>query len=857
MLNRFALKPLALASDQAYAGRGGGAPKPIRAIADRQSHAARLAGELESARDTARAKLTEVSPDVVADGFALSVESWSDEPGYKLAVQSLDTSGAKLLSVTPGADQSPERAVVWLPFGAVGAFFSKIEQFATETTSRGNPRNQSLVANIADLRLALLYDLWQEPEEFPEADEVRWWEVWLARLTSAPAAQRGKKGDARVPPRQLAGGPGAVLRAVAAERAWQVVPGLLTFPDNVIALVRASASELGTLLSTSAVPSELHRARVTSEIFSLDPLDQDEWVADLAGRIKAAEPDAAAVCVLDTGLMSAHPLLHASVDRALSALDGVGPGDQAGHGTAMAGLALFRDLDHDLTANGVVALRHRIESVKVLRSNHDTTNVPEMYPTITAIAIAAAEAEQPRRRAFSMAVTVDTTDGSDGHPTSYSAAFDALAFGTDIARSDDGIELLGQPDPHAARLFVLSAGNVPADQWTTDHLALSDVSPVQNPAQAWNALTVGAYTEKITAPTDKSFRGWATVAPKGELSPFSRTSMTFGRGWPIKPDIVLEGGNLLVDPSGAQFDQHDDVSLLTTRNATSRLLTSAEATSAAAAQAGRLAAIAMEQYPSLWPETVRGLLVHAAEWTPTMRAHFRAAGTKKGGRVQLLRRYGWGVPTEERVLSSAASSVTLILQDEFQPFEPGKSGGLSMRAFRLHKLPWPEAQLRDLFSTDVRLRVTLSYFVEPNPSSRGWEGRYKYASHGLRFDAKHPTETVDDFRGRLGNQAAREEGGDASQRETSADGRWYVGSRLRNSGSLHADVWTGTGAELADSGYIGVIPVGGWWKDNDRKDRAGLPIRYALLVSLHTDAVATDIYTPIATQIGIPVPISI
>ena len=147
----------------------------------------------------------------------------------------------------------------------------------------------------------------------------------------------------------------------------------------MIALVRASASELGTLLSTSAVPSELHRARVTSEISSLDPLDQDEWVADLAGRIKAAEPDAAAVCVLDTGLMSAHPLLRASVDRALSALDGEGPGDQAGHGTEMAGLALFRDLDRDLMAKGVVSLRHRIESVKVLRSSHDTTNAPEMY----------------------------------------------------------------------------------------------------------------------------------------------------------------------------------------------------------------------------------------------------------------------------------------------------------------------------------------------------------------------------------------------------------------------------------------------------------------------------------------------
>jgi hypothetical protein len=32
-----------------------------------------------------------------------------------------------------------------------------------------------------------------------------------------------------------------------------------------------------------------------------------------------------------------------------------------------------------------------------------------------------------------------------------------------------------------------------------------------------------------------------------------------------------------------------------------------------------------------------------------------------------------------------------------------------------------------------------------------------------------------------------------------------------------------------------------------------VPVRYALLVSLHTGAVTTGIYTPIATQIGIPV----
>ncbi len=37
------------------------------------------------------------------------------------------------------------------------------------------------------------------------------------------------------------------------------------------------------------------------------------------------------------------------------------------------------------------------------------------------------------------------------------------------------------------------------------------------------------------------------------------------------------------------------------------------------------------------------------------------------------------------------------------------------------------------------------------------------------------------------------------------------------------------------------------------RGRAGLPVRYALLVSLRPEAVAADIYTPIATQIGVPV----
>jgi hypothetical protein len=830
------------ASEQTYRGRGGGGKKPIREIGNREAHARKLIGELEAAQDTAQQRLARVDPEIAPNGFALSVEAWSDDPVYKLAVQSLDTSGAKVLSVTPGTDQTPDRAVVWFPFTAVPKFFTKIEQFSTETTPRsGAPRNQTLVANIAELRLAVLRDLWQEEEPFPDPGEVRWWEVWLARLSKVPAHE-----------------PEAVLHAVAAARGWRIAPGLLTFPDNVIALVRTTGAELAELLTTNAIPSELHRPRVASEILGVEPLDQDEFATDLASRIKDADPDAAAVCVLDTGVMAGHPLLSASMDRSLSVLDGVGPADLHGHGTKMAGLALFADLDRDLMETGPVSLRHRLESVKVLRRDHDTQNDPEAYPVITASATAAVEVEQARRRVFSMAVTVDDPVGSDGRPTSYSAAFDALAFGTDIDRSDDGIKLLGQPDPQAARLYVVSAGNVGPGDYAINHLVACDLSRVQNPAQAWNVLTVGAYTELVDLPKGPSYEGWRPVAEVGELSPFSRTSTTISRSWPIKPDIVLEGGNLMVSTSGKDIFTDPALDLVTTSIVSSQsqsLLTTANATSAATAQAARLAAIAMDRYPDLWPETIRGLLVHAAEWTPAMQAQFADAGNSKTARAQLLRRYGWGVPTETRVLDSAASAVTLIIQDQFQPFEP-RSSGIAMRALRLHELPWPREQLRELFSERVRLRVTLSHFVEPNPSNRGWQGRYRYASHGLRFDVKRPTETLEDFRRRLGNAAAREEGDDAPQPERSSDDRWYIGSRFRNSGSLHADIWNGTGAELADSGYIGITPVGGWWKDNGRSDRTELPVRYALLVSLRTDAVAADIYTPIATRIGIPVAVT-
>ena len=109
-----------------------------------------------------------------------------------------------------------------------------------------------------------------------------------------------------------------------------------------------------------------------------------------------------------------------------------------------------------------------------------------------------------------------------------------------------------------------------------------------------------------------------------------------------------------------------------------------------------------------------------------------------------MRRYGFGVLRAERALHSATDAVTLVVEGTIRPFAAGK-----MNEMHLHDLPWPTDVLAELGAVAVKLRVTLSYFVEPNPGRRGWRKRHRYQSHGLRFEVKRPGEMRGDFRKRI------------------------------------------------------------------------------------------------------------
>lgn len=729
-----------------------------------------------------------------------------------------------LLSVRGAGDGHPERATVWVADDHRQKFLQLFQTYLDEDTPKGSPKYQGLVANIARIRRAVLADLWTSEGEPPHRG-THWWELWLDATSEHLATIDGFV---------TANGLRSLTRS-------------LRLRDRVIVWVEASWSQLEILPFTAVPLTEIRKPEFIETVEDLDLGEQRDYVSDLVDRVAPAPDDAPAVCHLDTGVLRTHLLLRDSLAEAdHHTIIGTSGNDTHphGHGTSMAGLALYGDLEPHLVGNHPVPLRHRLESVRMTPGVGERSLEPVDHGSATVQAAALPEINGRRSRVYCL--TLSCPPENTGQPTLWSAAVDALAVGTDNTREGDQFQLIGEPDPDSSRLIVVAAGNV--FPYMDDYRTNSETSPIEDPAQAWNALTVGAYTELADTPQHPQYAGWSPLAQPGELSPHSRTSVMFDqRRWPIKPDICMEGGNVLSNGAGDFDERHSSLSLRSTGNRSDVALTSANATSAATAQASRLAALAMGRYPDYWPETIRGLLTHSAEWTDAMHRQMWAK-IGKNERHQLLRQFGWGVPTEDAVLNSSRQAVTLIAQDQFVPFH---GTNRTMRHFRLHSLPWPSEVLEELGGTKVRLRMTLSYFIEPSASRRGWGNRYAYASHGLRFDLQGELETQTDFIARINREAQNAEEGSPPGKNSSK--RWLLGEHARSLGSLHQDEWHGTGADLARCNSVAVFPVGGWWKYNTRAARADLPVRYSLLLSLQTKEQDVDLYTPIATQLVVPI----
>jgi len=793
---------------------------------NRRLHAESLIAKIEEIEPAAREKANEQRAFGLDDGFGVYL-TFASQQNFELKFESLDLTsrGIELCAVKTTADNR-QQATVFVPDGKLDIFLNKIKAYRDEQTTprregaSTRPKNQDLVESISDIQLVALEALWTENGlPFPPLDQRITWEVWLRRSDAIDHMAR--------------------LQLHAA--AFDLVVGeqSVTFIDRKVILITGTARALSRSIDILGMIAELRQPQTPVAFFSdMGGIDQREWVAELTNRLSSSSSNPPYVCLFDTGLNHSHPLLSniTAVTDVHTYKPAWGVDDREGHGTPMAGLAAIGDLAEALAGAGPITIGHRLESVKIV--NENDPHERELYGAVVQESAFRVEVIAERKRVFCMAVTA--SDGRDrGRPSSWSAAIDSLASGAE----DD-----------QQRLFVLSAGNTdPGARCNYPDSNMTD--GIHDPAQAWNALTVGGYTDKALIDATQ-YPGWLPLAARGDLSPSSCTSVTWGK-WPIKPDIVMEAGNMGRNPEFPDPDYIDDnLQLLTTRHdfSTNKPLTTFGDTSAAAALAARLAALVWSKYPNYRPETVRALLVHAARWTPAMLAR----ATDRQGSVNynhLMRCFGHGVPDKRRLLSSLDNSLTLIVEGDLQPFfkdEEDPQKRVKTRDMRVHELPWPISELGALQNTDVTMRVTLSYFIEPSPGSRGWTARYGYQSHGLRFAVRNPLESVPAFQARI-NKAVRD---DDYTSAGLSDRGWQFGygqRSLTSLGSIHSDTWRGKAVDLASRGCVAVYPTMGWWNKRPQLKGWEKTARYSLIITIETPGIETDIYTPVANQIGIPI----
>lgn len=787
-------------------GGGGGEAAPFT-YGDKVAHANTILQQLNSV--------------VTAVGAGVVRVSVSGKGGKEFPAQQLDSSGMKLLHLQSTEEGTRQTATVLLPDkGTTNRLETKIRDFRDSVTrGKEKPPNANLVGRIDSFSEAGEKWLFDGGVDELITGRKEWVEIWLGRPEKKEQQDIGAEKEA--------------FARRCAQLQLTFNPEALAFPERLVFSVYADKADV---LRLACVEPKLRKCRpehsLSTHVTSDKPAGQKAWTKDILDRLVPPGKAAPAVCVLDSGC-NRHPILEPLLHgQALFSVNGANTAaDDEGHGTSMAGIAAYGNLNTAMMNHSGNLYPHPVESCRLFRS----ADTDRLYGERTQQAVSLAEIGNPARtRVFCLAITTRFQSDVMGAPSSWSAALDASS-----AMADD---LEGQ-----GRLYMVSAGN--RREYALDNED-TQAAAALNPSQAWNAVTVGAVTHLTKMGEPKGMDPTKLYAQDGGISPSSTNSLLWEDSAPIKPDIVCEGGNMAYAPAIEGYDAHDDLCLIAPYHQfISRQYDPFNGTSLATALATHLAAAIMRQYPDLRAETVRALMVHSAEWTPEMKRKFLENKTK-AAYLRLARICGHGEASIERAIQCMNNSLTLVHEGELTPYKKESTQSVATyNCMVYHELPWPLEALRDLGDTDVEMKVTLSYLVEPSPSAlQGLDGRYAYPSCRLRYSVRPATFSAEQHLMKV-NAAMRRDEAQVPSRSGEMWKGWQLGEHAFL-GSVHSDIWEGSAADLAQKGGIAVYPESGWWKTRTSLKMYDRKVHYALVVSIRTKETGVDLYTEVQNLIA-------
>lgn len=563
----------------------------------------------------------------------------------------------------------------------------------------------------------------------------------------------------------------------------------------------------------------------------------------------APNPNAPAVCVIDSGIQEGHVLLAPAIDSETSHCFVPGKeandvGDfvpPAGHGTRVAGAVLYGE---SVAKEGAPSLPFWVQNARVL-NEHNQMPVELFPPAAIRNAVEHFHLGKRHTRIFNHSINA-TGYCRTRYMSSWAAEIDAISEAYDV-------------------LIVQSAGNLPING-TQPYLGIKDhlhagrdypaylfepVSRVANPGQSLQALTVGS-----VAYGSGEGQAWKTCAKKlGHPSAFSRSG--FGIWNVIKPEVVEFGGDAIRTGStppdvqvGGRIPSACPELVRSTMFPPGLAYDRDQAgTSFAAPKVTRVAAALQAFLPDESALLYRALIVQSAKWPEWAEAklnELRQADLKDNnpsrreqllGEVsRLIRCLGYGAPDETRATTNDDYRTTFITSGD---------ASIHARECHLYQVPIPEAIRNQADDFDIRIDVTLSYVAQPRRTRRNLR---RYLSTWVEWKSNKLGETLNTFRQRAMKDvpAEEEEAGAPSVlpwtiHEQPNSG--LVRDTRRSAGTVQKDWAIVKSNMLPDDFSIAVIGHAGWSRDPDSR------ARYALAVTFEVLGQEIAIYDPLRAAV--------
>lgn len=398
---------------------------------------------------------------------------------------------------------------------------------------------------------------------------------------------------------------------------------------------------------------------ITSHILSY-PLEEFEIVDK--------PPDsAAAVAILDSGILSKHPLLEKSVGDEISVplLDSNKITedklqDDVGHGTKVAGITIYGDIKKCIDEKAFQP-DIWILSAKIMFKNED--GEAEYNPR----ELLEHQLENAVRYFAKNYTNFKIVNLSLGDP-------DKRMFGS--KRQFLLATLIDELANDLNIIFVISAGNlIPnsveeyryyLDKYPDCLIEEKDSVKIMNPASSAYAITVGSITQEFGPSNINQGKIFNSPAQTNYPSPF--TCVGPGYKEMIKPELVEEGGNIISDSKGLEDIGGKLVVLNHKWIEDGKLFTLDSGTSFSAPKVAHYIAKLFNHFPNYSPNLIKALILASAD-IPSHRPHpldeinFNHANEKL---MNLLKIYGFGKPNLDRAISSDSNRVLLLAEDKIK-----------------------------------------------------------------------------------------------------------------------------------------------------------------------------------------------